>query len=105
MIKQNKDQKFRLSKYDLIDRYNKSVNYYDMGTQLINYEKNKIRYVYNKKGDLYFRGNDICKLLEYNDIKQVLKNLDETSKISYENILPRGGVLNTPPPRENKYYR
>lgn len=58
-----------------MEKYKKSqVNYFDIGSQLINYEECKIRYLYDDKANIYFRAKDICNILEYKDSKQAVKS-------------------------------
>lgn len=96
-LKNNINTGYELSKDTLVNKYeNSNKNYFDFGTSLINYEKNKVRFTIDNDGNLYFRAKDICIILGYSDIKQVIKQIDDNLKINY-GLIPRGGVCCTPP--------
>lgn len=96
-INKNEKTGYELSKDELIEKYkNNQTNYFDIGTQLINYEECKIRYLYDDKSNVYFRAKDICNILEYKDSKQAIKLfVNEKHTTQFHSL---GGGLITPPP-------
>ena len=86
-INNNQETGYELEEKSLLDKYNRINNYINIGEQLINYEKKLIKYVYDDKGTIYFRGKDICKILEYADSINALKrHINEQDKFRLENI-------------------
>lgn len=93
-INNNNKTGYELDEKDLLDKYNRLNNYINIGDQLINYEEKLVKYVYDDKGNVYFRGKDICNILEYTDTDQpIRKLLSEIHKIKYIDLQssdPRG---------------
>ena len=59
-------------------------NYYDFESSIINYETNKLHFIYDKNGEIYFRPRDACIILGYSDIRQVIKHIDKNYKLWYK---------------------
>jgi prophage antirepressor-like protein/predicted GIY-YIG superfamily endonuclease len=79
-----------LEEKTLLDKYNRLNNYINIGEQIINYEEKLIKYVYDDKGNVYFRGKDLCNILEYVDSDQAIRKLlAESQKIKYDSLPPR----------------
>ena len=100
LLKINNNEKtiYELDKASLIQKYKKSqVNYFDIGSQLINYEKCNVKYLYDCKANIYFRAKDICNILEYKDSKKVIKSFVKDKHTTQCHSLG-GGSIPPPPP-------
>lgn len=87
-INKNEKTGYELSKEELIEKYkNNQTNYFDIGTQLINYGECKVKYLYDDESNVYFRAKDICNILEYKNTNDaVSKHINDIDKINYKNI-------------------
>ena len=87
-ILKNKKTGYELDEKTLKEKYeNTKVNYFDIGTQLINYEESKIRYIYDKEANVFFRAKDLCNILEYNDSNNAIKkHINDQDKFNYKDI-------------------
>lgn len=84
----NKETGYELDEKTLKEKYeNTKVNYFDIGTQLINYQESKIRYIYDKEANVFFRAKDLCNILEYkNTTEAIRKHINAQDKFNYKNI-------------------
>ena len=95
-IKNNKKTGYELEEKELEKKYNQPKQYLDIGKQLINYKKAIVKYFYLDDGSIYFRAVDVCKILEYKDIKQTIKNVKNNHRFNFDSLRTRivdGSVL------------
>jgi prophage antirepressor-like protein len=81
---------YEICEEELNKKYEQSQsNYFDIGSQLINYEKAKVRYFYDEIGNIYFRAKDVCEILEYSNTAQaVLINVDKKNSLNFKSLRP-----------------